>query len=681
MPQPLTYLIYASKDRINAESISHKLENKGIEFIHNPAAPILQAALQNFPSTPIFLLLSDALLRSLETVELLQVFMKSLPEKIFVLLSPAEQGAEVPQIQDVHQVMRYRDFWYDEWIKLRRQTSQEENLTLEQHKEWAKAMSTHVHTLLRQINGLKPQTLEVFWQTEGRSFFEHLQRLDLFESRRAVTLVEPKSLLPPEKPMIEEVLISQVAVSETAQEDPAPAPAKLELEAKTETAVKESLGEPKGIEIINDLDVLFFMAETETEQGSYVQAQLCYERILQLDPTNGRALLWLARLFDRYLDQKALAEQHYRRALLFSESSAALFYEYALVLYQQGQYRRAIDLLDQAIEEQGQEAEYYLVLAQCRGQLQQITEAKAAYLQACLLNPDTFLPELEAQLKIFRPHKPEVAEVLEVQTLKPMENPNADTVVLVTGASSGIGRAIAEVFALHGYKVILTGRRGERLREVKKGLLERFEQAQIELLEFDVREPKVLAGALAALPQNYQNIDILINNAGLALGLEGIHEGDLAHWETMIDTNIKGLLYLTRAISPSMVARKKGHILNIGSIAGQQGYAKGAVYCATKAAVAMLTQVMRLDLAPHGVKVSALNPGHVETEFALVRFEQDAEKANIYGDFQPLRAEDVAEMAFFMLTRPKHVHVQDCLICPSQQASATQVERSGREEV
>jgi NADP-dependent 3-hydroxy acid dehydrogenase YdfG len=199
------------------------------------------------------------------------------------------------------------------------------------------------------------------------------------------------------------------------------------------------------------------------------------------------------------------------------------------------------------------------------------------------------------------------------------------------------------------------------------------------MLPFDVRDPGSVQAALANLPESWQNIDILINNAGLAKGLAPIQEGSLDHWEQMIDTNIKGLLYVTRAVAPGMVARRRGHIVNIGSSAGKEVYAKGNVYCATKFAVEALTRAIRLDLHAHNIRVSQVSPGHVEeTEFAITRFDGDAERARIYNDFQPLKSSDVAEAIYWMATRPPHVNIQDIVMFGTQQASATVIDRSGR---
>lgn len=259
------------------------------------------------------------------------------------------------------------------------------------------------------------------------------------------------------------------------------------------------------------------------------------------------------------------------------------------------------------------------------------------------------------------------------------QRPGEGKTVMITGATSGIGKATAELFASNGFRLILTGRRSDRLQALEDSWTNEY-HTDIMSLQFDVRNVSEVEAAINALPENWRQIDILINNAGKAKGLDPIHEGRLEHWEEMIDTNIKGLLYLTRAIAPAMVARREGHIINICSTAGKEVYPNGNVYCATKHAVDALTLGMRLDLHKYNIRVSQVAPAHVEeTEFAEVRFDGDkARGAKVYEDFQPLRAQDVAETIYFIATRPAHVNVQDVVMLGTQQASSTVIDRSGR---
>jgi NADP-dependent 3-hydroxy acid dehydrogenase YdfG len=250
--------------------------------------------------------------------------------------------------------------------------------------------------------------------------------------------------------------------------------------------------------------------------------------------------------------------------------------------------------------------------------------------------------------------------------------------VLITGATSGIGLATARLFAQNHDRIILCGRRQDRLEAIRSDL-ELINPGNTYLLCFDIRNYSEVEKAINSLPDEWSAVDILINNAGLAKGFHPIHEGHLQDWETMIDTNLKGLLYVTRLISPDMVARQKGHIINVCSTAGHEVYPNGNVYSATKFAVQALTKSIRLDLYKTGVKVSQVSPGHVEeTEFALVRFEGDKEKASIYNDFTPLNARDVADSIYYIASRPAHVNIQEILIMSSQQAGSNFIDRSGR---
>lgn len=248
-------------------------------------------------------------------------------------------------------------------------------------------------------------------------------------------------------------------------------------------------------------------------------------------------------------------------------------------------------------------------------------------------------------------------------------------IVLVTGASSGIGRSCAEIFAREGAKLILCARRNERLSELSSRLSEKYKTESV-ILSFDIRKQNEVERALNSLHDKWKNIDILLNNAGLARGFSKVHEANLNDWEEMIDTNIKGLLYITRLVSSNMVKRESGHIINIGSTAGHEAYAYGNVYCATKFAVKGLSQAIRIDLLDKNIKVTSVDPGMVETEFAMVRFSGDETKAkNVYKGITPLSPDDVAEAVLFAATRPAHVNINEIIITPTAQASSNQVYR------
>ena len=243
-------------------------------------------------------------------------------------------------------------------------------------------------------------------------------------------------------------------------------------------------------------------------------------------------------------------------------------------------------------------------------------------------------------------------------------------IALITGATSGIGRAVADIFAENKYNLIVTGRRSERLQELKAAL-ERQHGISVLALCFDVRDNDEVVRNIESLPVEWRNIDVLVNNAGLAVGLNHIQDGVLDDWERMIDTNIKGLLYVTRAVSPLMIARNSGHIVNICSIAGKEVYENGNVYCATKHAVDALSKAMRIDMLGHNIKVTNVCPGAVETEFSLVRFKGDTQRAaGTYKGIEPLTGRDIAECIYFAVSLPQHVCINDMMIMPTAQADS-----------
>ncbi|MFI2741509.1 SDR family NAD(P)-dependent oxidoreductase [Zhouia sp. PK063] len=245
---------------------------------------------------------------------------------------------------------------------------------------------------------------------------------------------------------------------------------------------------------------------------------------------------------------------------------------------------------------------------------------------------------------------------------------------LITGATSGIGRATAKLFAQNGINVIICGRRQDRLNELEKEL---SAKVKVQTLTFDVADKKAVFKAIESLPQAFAQIDILINNAGNAHGLDTIQDGSIDDWEAMLDINVKGLLYVSKAVMPKMIAQKSGHIINIGSTAAKEVYPKGNVYCASKHAVDALNQAMRIDLNGLGIRVGAVHPGMVATEFSEVRFKGDTQKAaNVYKGFHPLVADDIADIIHFVVTRPYHVNIADLVVMSTDQATSTIVNKN-----
>lgn len=248
-------------------------------------------------------------------------------------------------------------------------------------------------------------------------------------------------------------------------------------------------------------------------------------------------------------------------------------------------------------------------------------------------------------------------------------------IALITGATSGIGEATAELFAGEGYDLILTGRRNDRLEKLGSRLNKKY-NIEIAVTEFDVRNRASVIENLEGLPARWKKVNVLINNAGLSQGLDPIDKGDCDDWDTMIDTNVKGLLYVSKVVINWMIENGRGHIINIGSIAGKDVYPNGNVYCASKHAVDALSEGMRMDLLPHGIKVSAVHPGAVETEFSVVRFKGDEKRAKkVYEGFDPLVAKDIAETIWFIVSRPAHVNINDIVVMPAAQANGTMIYR------
>lgn len=250
-------------------------------------------------------------------------------------------------------------------------------------------------------------------------------------------------------------------------------------------------------------------------------------------------------------------------------------------------------------------------------------------------------------------------------------------IALITGATAGIGEACANVFAREGYNLILTGRRLDRLEKLAGELNGKY-NVEVAISSFDVRNREQVIENLEGLPDKWKKVNVLVNNAGLSQGLDPIQNGNYDDWDTMIDTNVKGLLYVSRVVSNWMISNGYGHIINLGSIAGKEVYANGNVYCATKHAVDALNKGMRIDLLPHGIKVTAVHPGAVETEFSEVRFKGDKDRAKkVYEGFEPLAALDIAETIWFVASRPAHVNINDLVVMPTAQATAGNIFRKG----
>ncbi|MFT6319440.1 MAG: NADP-dependent 3-hydroxy acid dehydrogenase YdfG/Tfp pilus assembly protein PilF [Granulosicoccus sp.] len=463
----------------------------------------------------------------------------------------------------------------------------------------------------------------------------------------------------------------------------------------------------------NHLDAYLQLSALANKKGDYLLSKSYLEKVLELDEKNADLLYQLGVLTTtKFPDLQDQAAHYFKLSIKIDDSNPDVHYRYGLILDEHlKKPKKALRQFEitKELQDNHRFVSYDLALMYYR--FGEFKKAAKYYHQACKINPElktetndrAFLGAIESNVNakatsnlddrfqdLSEPSiKKQEAAISKNRIEKdnstitftdeaPQRNENFDKVVLITGATSGIGKATATIFARNGYRLILTGRRSDRLADIKADFEKNY-PTEVQTLEFDVRKIDDAQAAIASLPEEFNSIDLLINNAGLAKGFEPIHEGKLEDWETMIDTNVKGLLYMTRIVSPGMVARQKGHIINICSTAGHEVYPKGNVYCASKHAVDALTKGMRLDLYKHGLRVSQVSPAHVEeTEFAKVRFDGDEERAKIYEDFQPLRAEDVANTIYFIATQPAHVNIQDVMMMGRQQANSSNLDRSGR---
>ena len=391
------------------------------------------------------------------------------------------------------------------------------------------------------------------------------------------------------------------------------------------------------------LSIQHFEDEVERSAGYF-------EKAIKADKYNADAHYQYAILLSERLDEPGKSIKHFKKTLKYQKHHPFANYDLAVIYHQLGEQNKAFKYYNRAIS----------------------------------INPELRTPENEEAFKVPEPvaetpiAAPVEATPEEVEIPKDKTIADTQGIVLITGATSGIGKATAYEFAKNNYSLLLTGRRQDRLDAIATELNEQY-GVPVSTKVFDVRDLEAAKANIEDLDEEWSQIDILINNAGLAKGFAPIHEGSIDHWETMIDTNIKGLLYMTRLVSPGMVERGAGHIINVGSTAGKEVYPNGNVYCASKFAVDALTKSMRLDFYKHGLRVSQVSPAHVEeTEFAEVRFDGDKERAKIYEDFQPLKSSDVAAVIHFIASQPAHVNIQDVLMMGRQQAGSTYIDRSGR---
>ncbi len=463
------------------------------------------------------------------------------------------------------------------------------------------------------------------------------------------------------------------------------------------------------------MDALFLRGELAEHQEDFTRALTDYEKVLEYAKDYPNLYYRLGILLaNHFQEQKRLAAKYLKRAIKRDKANADARYQYALLLAEAlDKPEKAIKYFEKTLDIEPDHPFAQYDLALLHHKLGHPEQAWKAYREAIRINPELQTPENdqafsyeksgeetaeqvavpgeEAEsvgqdtIEALRNNLVKLEKLLVRQARKEEKRPSRrreheQQTVLITGATSGIGKATAALFAREGFRVILCGRRVDRLKNLQEWFAKRYNNPHTYLLSLDVRDLASLRDKLQSMPDEWKEVDILVNNAGKALGMHPVFTGNLEDWDEMIDTNIKGVLYLTRLVAPLMVRRRKGHIINVGSTAGKEVYPNGNVYCATKFAVDALTKGMRLDLHPFGIRVSQVSPGHVEeTEFAQVRFGGDEGKAKIYEDFQPLKARDVARAIYFIAMAPKRVTIHDMVFTGTQQANSFIIDRSGRE--
>jgi len=709
-------LAYANANTELAQSIDNQLSRIGIPFEHIPSAVGNVAEAITAAGEPVLLLVTDNLLRERSCVKGLLDTLKSMPSSTAFLPVLADgidalgQPVET-KIDRMVNMLHYMNHWQNAWMELsssHQAASPEERAALEPELNDTRNIANQMSDLIVLLRDQNAVTLAEFEANDFALFFKKFDLNDWHgQYKRLVTQsIEQQSVTEPVHLPVTP-LSSGILALEPVEEPLSKVVDTNPVQEEIEVPVKPLEPEPTLVpEMDAAAEIIATAAPVDQIELTIRDAQFWIDRG---HVERGVELLKIAA--EEYPDDVRIAAA-YRNVVPTTEPKAEIetlvieshpvavsnapttendINSYELmgdVAFEKGDYLFSKYCWDRVVElNPGHPGIYRKLGLMTAEHLHDHLDTAILYLKQAL-EANAKDKEVQAALKNLHPLPPEpmvkavVPLELLVESIVAPEPPARPAVspgtVLITGATAGIGRATAEIFARNGYRLILTGRRVKRLVALKKQLEEAY-QSETLILPFDVRDGGAVQAALNNLPASFQDIDILVNNAGLAKGFSSIHEGSLEHWEAMIDTNVKGLLYVTRCISPGMVARRKGHIINLGSSAGKEVYPKGNVYCATKFAVDALTKAIRLDLHAHNIRVSQVSPGHVEeTEFAITRFDGDAERAKIYEDFQPLKSSDVAEVIYFMATRPAYVNIQDVQLFGTQQASNMVIDRSGR---
>lgn len=677
-------VFYASENAIEAEKIDAAFNMKSTACYTTESNPIKFKKFSKDPSSKAILLLSDNFLKDIALGRILEFLLEEHYERrILPVITPSRRASDgkileySTQISTLNDVMKYRDYWYDQWIQLRKSIKSQEGsalLEMEKDLEVAKSLSVGAITkYIRKINALSPVEWDTFVedQFDDQTGTLKSNESDKKENSQSEAKQQQSIKSSEAKPVPIVPMKRKTKKEETSNETPAIK--KVQTSKKKEKIIQKSTSNASNKRSNDKLKNM-----NKVPRASKVKSPNTlrkeYKSVLRDDPFNVEAWTELAILLSiNFTDNKKLVKETFRKAITLNEEEARLHFHFGVFLSEFEQdHQKAQNALYRVLELNSDHKEAYFALAKCQLKMGFDLQAKANYLQACILDASTYQHATNDELfSVVRKSEPKPSK---------QEDESSDRIAMITGASSGIGQSIAKKMVAEGYKVILTARRTEKLNALKSEMEAAHEGAQIYCLTFDVTDLKATERAIKKLPESWSEVDILINNAGLAKGLAPVQEGEISHWEAMIDTNIKGLLYMTRLLTPGMVKRKKGHVVNISSVAATQVYTGGGAYCATKAAVDSLTKSMRLDLYQHNIKVSSVSPGHVDaTEFAAVRYD-DSSMNSIYADFKPLCADDIADTVFFILSRPDHVNIQDILLFGKQQASVRDIDRSGRND-
>ncbi len=543
----------------------------------------------------------------------------------------------------------------NEKAKLQQSTEEEIEFKVESKTATNEASNNNKKIETKEVKNTEQEIIDENSQSEVKNKFSIPVYLDDFKIKKEEIVESPS--------IDESILLIEKYIHEGSIKQ-----AKTELDILSEKHERDA-------RIWNNLGVI---AEQEND---YILASTHYSRALELDPTLPFLDYKVGLINSNYYpDQMDKSLQYFEKAIAKDSSHVDAYYQMGIIQNEgKGLTKQSIPTFKKVLElaPNHEFANYDLALIYYNNGDKE--SALDYYVRAFTNNPELQTPENDLAFGYMQDDPVEESTIQEKAPIEvpKVQRPSIDKTVLITGATSGIGKATAIAFAEAGYRIVLTGRRSDRLKVFSKEL--QVINPNVQYLSFDVRDIQASGEALNTLTTPFSEIDILINNAGLASGFDPIHTGNLSDWDKMIDTNIKGILFMVRLISPTMVERKAGHIINICSTAGHEVYPKGNVYCATKHAVDALTKGMRLDLHSHGIRVSQVSPAHVEeTEFAEVRFHGDKEKAKIYEDFNPLKSSDVAQSILFIASQPPHVNIQDILLMGTQQASSAVVDRTGR---